>query len=282
MDLGSELELKILAEKLRIDVIDSIFLAKSGHPGSSLSCIDILLYLYKKVLNISKDGYSDNINRDRLILSKGHGAPALYAVLANMGFFEHDRLKSLRELGSILQGHPNMHTTFGVDMSTGSLGQGISAACGMALGLKLFGSCARVYTILGDGELQEGQVFEALCFSVHNKLDNLCFIVDNNGLQIDGTVEDVAGFYDIPEKFEAFGLEVILVDGHNFSELEQAFLRAKNTKGKPFAIIAKTIKGKGVSFMQNSLPWHGKAPNEQEYYEAIEELESNIKALEGV
>lgn len=281
MDFNSERELKILAAKLRIDVLKSIYMAGSGHPGSSLSCLDILLYLYSNVLNISKDNYK-NIDRDRFVLSKGHGAPALYAVLASRGFFDYYRLQTLRKLGSFLQGHPNMNSTAGVDMSTGSLGQGISAACGMALGLKLHNLDRMVYAILGDGELQEGQVFEALCFATHNKLNNLCIIIDNNGLQIDGSLEEVAGFSNIAEKIASFGLRVVSIDGHNFSEMEQAFEKTKQQKEKPTVIIAKTVKGKGVSFMENVISWHGKAPNKEQYFKAKEELEIYIKNLEGV
>ena len=280
MDFIEEKNLKQIALKLRSFVVNSIFLAKSGHPGSSLSCLDILLYLYKKVLKID---FSDvkSEKRDRFVLSKGHAVPSLYAVLAECGVLPFEELKNLRKIGSILQGHPNMNLTPGVEMSTGSLGQGISAACGMAAGLKLDGSFNRVYCLLGDGELQEGQVFEAFCFASNQKLSNLTFIVDNNGLQIDGTIEEVAGFTDLEEKFKAFGLKVIGVDGHDFSDLERAFEIAKNVEGMPCVIVAKTVKGKGVSFMENEVSWHGKAPNEEEYEKAIEELEIETKILEG-
>lgn len=281
MDINIECQLKKLSLKLRVDILKSIYLAKSGHPGGSLSCVDILLYLYKYVLNVNANSLKDE-NRDRFILSKGHGAPALYAVLAEFGFFAPSEILKLRKLDSILQGHPNMNTTPGVDMSTGSLGQGISAACGMALGLKLNKSIARVYCLLGDGELQEGQVFEAFCFATHQKLDNLCFIVDNNGLQIDGTIEEVAGFSNLEEKFKAFGLEVLNINGHNFSEIGSAFEKAKQVKGKPSIILAKTKKGKGVYFMEGQAGWHGKAPNEKEYVLAVEYLNEKLRELEGV
>lgn len=280
MVVEEELSLREVALKLRIYVINSIFLAKSGHPGSSLSCLDILLYLYKKVLKVDCNNAHAK-DRDRFVLSKGHAAPALYAVLAEAGFLKFEDLKSLRKFGSFLQGHPNMNSTKGVEMSTGSLGQGISAACGMAAGLKLNNSSARVYCLLGDGELQEGQVFEAFCFAFHNKLSNLTFIVDNNGLQIDGPIEEVAGFKNLEEKFKAFGLEVLNVDGHNFFELEKVFEKAKMIKDKPTIIIAKTVKGKGVSFMENKANWHGKAPNEEEHKIAINELEQEIKKIKG-
>lgn len=281
MDVDIEFQLKKLSLKLRVDILKSVYLAKSGHPGGSLSCVDILIYLYKYVLNVHADSLKDE-NRDRFVLSKGHGAPALYAVLAELGFFDSSELLKLRKLGSMLQGHPNMNTTPGVDMSTGSLGQGISAACGMALGLRLNESSARVYCLLGDGELQEGQVFEAFCFAAHQKLDNLCFIVDNNGLQIDGTIEEVAGFFNLKEKFKAFGLEVLDVDGHNFSDICRAFEKAKQIKGKPSIILAKTRKGEGVYFMEGQASWHGKAPNGKEYELAVGCLREKLKELEGV
>ena len=272
--------LKKLALELRLAVLHSIFMAGSGHPGSSLSCLDIILYLYKKILNVNCKNPKD-LNRDRFVLSKGHAAPALYAVLAECGFFSSLDLLNLRKFKFFLQGHPNLNDTPGVDMSTGSLGQGVSAACGMAAGLRLNGLSSRVYCLIGDGELQEGQVFEAFCFASHNKLDNLCFIVDNNGLQIDGTIEEVAGFLNIPEKLKSFGLNVILADGHSFNDLEKAFKTAKEVKEKPSVVLAKTIKGKGVSFMQNSVGWHGKAPNEEEFYLAKEEIVKALKKFEG-
>ena len=281
MDINIECQLKKLSLKLRVDILKSIYLAKSGHPGGSLSCVDILLYLYKYVLNVNANSLKDE-NRDRFILSKGHGAPALYAVLAEFGFFAPSEILKLRKLDSILQGHPNMNTTPGVDMSTGSLGQGISAACGMALGLKLNKSIARVYCLLGDGELQEGQVFEAFCFATHQKLDNLCFIVDNNGLQIDGTIEEVAGFSNLEGKFKAFGLEVLNINGNNFSEIGSAIKKEKQVKGKPSIILGKTKKGKGVYFMEGQAGWHGKAPNEKEYVLAVEYLNEKLRELEGV
>ncbi len=267
--------LKKTAAKLRMEIIKSIYLAGSGHPGGSLSCIDILLYLYKDVLNIKKNELK-SFSRDRFILSKGHAAPALYAVLAEFGFFPHSELKNLRKIGSILQGHPNMHTTPGVDFSTGSLGQGTSVACGMALGIKLNKELFNVYCLLGDGELQEGQVFEAFCFASHQKLSNLCFIVDNNNLQIDGSIKEVAGFVNIDEKLKSFGLNVIKIDGHDFCEIEKAFQKFHQEENKPTAILAKTVKGKGVGFMENKLEWHGKAPKEEEFLTAMKELEERM------
>ena len=269
MLLEAEEKLKKLALKLRFLIIDSIYSAKSGHPGSSLSCLDLLLYLYKNVLIDCKN--FNNVYRDRFILSKGHAAPALYAVLAELNFFSFNELKNLRKIGHFLQGHPNMHLIKGVEMSSGSLGQGASIACGMALGLKLSGAKSRVFCMLGDGELQEGQVFEAFCFAAHKKLSNLCFIIDNNGLQIDGKIEDVAGFKNIKEKLEAFSLNVIEIDGHDFSQMEEAFNFFEKSK-VPVAIVAKTVKGKGISFMENKAEWHGKSLNDEEYLKAIEEL----------
>ncbi len=269
MLLKEEEKLKKIALKLRVLIINSIYSAKSGHPGSSLSCVDLLLYLYENVLHNYKD-FNNNF-RDRFILSKGHAAPALYAVLSEFNFFSFSELQNLRKIGHFLQGHPNMHLTKGVDMSSGSLGQGASVACGMALGLKLSGAKSRVFCMLGDGELQEGQVFEAFCFAAHNKLSNLCFIIDNNGLQIDGRIEDVAGFKKIKEKLEAFSLNVLEINGHDFSQMEDAFNFFEKSE-KPVAIVAKTVKGKGVSFMENEAIWHGKSLNDEEYLKAMEEL----------
>ncbi len=275
MLIRDEKEFKKVAAKLRIATLKSIFLAKSGHPGSSLSCLDVLLFLYSNVLNVSPN-FAKSSKRDRFVLSKGHAAPALYAVLAECGFFKLEELESLRQINSNLQGHPNMNSTFGVDFSTGSLGQGVSAACGMAAGLKIDGLLSRVYCLIGDGELEEGQVFEAFSFAAHNKLCNLCFIVDNNGLQIDGTIKEVAGLDKLCEKFKAFGLNVLEIDGHSFKEMKIAFEKAKSEKEKPTIIIAKTIKGKGVSFMENNVSWHGKAPNEEQFLKAIKELQVHM------
>jgi len=265
--------------KVRIGIIEATHGAKSGHPGGSLSSADVLTYLYFKELNIDpKNPKMDN--RDRFVLSKGHITPGLYSVLANRGFFPVEDLVTFRHIDSYLQGHPNMNMVPGVDMSTGSLGQGISTACGMALGLKKRGGPERVYALLGDGELQEGQVWEALMFGAHYKLDNLCVIVDNNNLQIDGAITEIMSTYPIKEKLEAFGYAVTEVDGHNFEELEKGFEVARGTKGKPSAILMKTTKGKGVSFMENKSAWHGKAPNDEEYKLAIKELYEAQAALE--
>lgn len=278
MLIEKERKLKEVAAKLRILTLKSIFLAKSGHPGSSLSCLDILLYLYKNVLNVSPS-FAKSPERDRFVLSKGHAAPALYSVLAECGFLKFSELESLRKINSSLQGHPNMNSTLGVDFSTGSLGQGVSAACGMAAGLKLDESNARVYCLVGDGELEEGQVFEAFTFAVHKKLFNLCFIVDNNGLQIDGTIKEVAGLDNICERFDAFGLNVLEIDGHSFNDMEIAFERAKEEKERPTIVVAKTVKGKGVSFMENVVSWHGKPPNEEQLMQSIKELEEELKKI---
>ena len=252
--------------------------AKSGHPGGSLSAADIFTYLYFKEMNVDPKN-PDMQDRDRFVLSKGHCCPALYATLALKGFFEWDELTKLRHVGAMLQGHPDMKGTPGIDMSTGSLGQGISAACGMALAAKLDNKSYRTYTVLGDGEVEEGQVWEAAMFAAHNKLDNLVVIVDQNGLQIDGTVEEVAGIEPLDKKFESFGFEVIKIDGHDFNQIESALEKAKTVKGKPTAILAKTIKGKGVSFMENQVGWHGKAPNDEEYAVAMEDLRKEGEAL---
>ena len=261
------------ATKIRIGVIESTFNAKCGHPGGSLSCSDILAFLYFEKMNVDpKD--PQNPGRDRFVLSKGHCAPALYATLAHRGFFPVEDLKTLRKTDSYLQGHPDMKGVPGVDMSTGSLGQGVSAAAGMALSAKISGKDYKVYAILGDGEISEGQVWEAAMFSGAKHLDNLCIIIDNNNLQIDGTVEEVNSPYPIDEKFKAFNFNVINIDGHNFDEIRAALDKFTSTdNGKPTAIIAKTIKGKGVSFMENACEWHGKAPKEEEYHIAMKDLE---------
>ena len=261
-------EIEIKAKDIRKDIIEQLYLAKSGHPGGSLSIADILAVLYFDEINIDVKNPKWE-NRDRVILSKGHTVPALYAVLCEKGFFEKEELKKLRKLNGILQGHPNMNETPGIDMSSGSLGQGLSIANGMAISAKMDNKDYRVYCILGDGEIEEGQNWEAAMAANKYKLDNLCVIVDNNNLQIDGTIEEVMSSYPIDEKFKSFGFNVICIDGHNIDEIKQAFKEARNTKGRPTCIIAKTIKGKGVPFMENKVEWHGKAPNEEEYNEAI-------------
>jgi transketolase len=272
MRYEEERELRLNACNVRKGIIEGTYNAKSGHPGGSLSATDIFTYLYFKEMNIQPKNPKWEA-RDRFVLSKGHTAPGLYSTLANRGFFPVKDLATLRHIGSYLQGHPNMNTVPGVDMSTGSLGQGISTAVGMAKGAKFLKSDCRVYTLLGDGEIQEGQVWEALMFASHYNLDNLCVIIDNNGLQIDGSVEDVMSPYPILDKLKSFGFEVEVIDGHNFDEIENAFAKARNIKNKPFAIVMKTTKGKGISFMENSAIWHGKAPNKDEYIKAMEELD---------
>lgn len=266
------LQLKKTANEVRKGIVTAVYNAKSGHPGGSLSAADIYTYLYFEELNVDPKE-PDKVDRDRFVLSKGHTAPGYYSALANRGFFPVDDLKTLRHTGSYLQGHPNMNDVPGVDMSSGSLGQGISAAVGMALSAKLSGDDYRVYTLLGDGEIQEGQVWEASMFAGHRKLDNLVVIVDNNGLQIDGKIEDVCSPYPIDKKFEAFNFHVINIDGHDFDQIRAAFKEAKETKGMPTAIIAKTVKGRGVSFMENNAGWHGKAPNDDEFGTAMADLE---------
>lgn len=274
----TKLELQKTANEVRKSIVTAVHSAKSGHPGGSLSAADVFTYLYFEELNIDpKD--PKKADRDRFVLSKGHTAPGLYAVLAERGFFPKEDLLTLRHIGSHLQGHPCMQHTPGLDMSSGSLGQGISAAVGMALSAKTFGDTYRVYTLLGDGELQEGQVWEASMFASAKKLDNLCVIVDNNNLQIDGTIEEVNSPYPIPEKFEAFGFHAISVDGHDFDQLRAAFDEAKTIKGQPTVIIMKTVKGKGVSFMENNASWHGSAPNDEQYAAAMAELEKAGEAL---
>ena len=274
-------ELKILACKVRTGIIEAVHAARSGHPGGSLSAADMYTYLYFKEMNVDPAD-PDSPDRDRFVLSKGHTAPGLYSVLAQRGFFPAEELKTLRHIGSRLQGHPNMNETPGVDMSTGSLGQGVSAAAGMALAAKKQGKDLRVYTLLGDGEIEEGQVWEAMMFAHHYGLDNLCVIVDNNDLQIDGRIADVVDPYPIPEKFEAFGLHVEEIDGHDFEQIEKALETAKKTKGVPTAIIMKTLKGKGVSYMEDQAGWHGKAPNDEEYAVAMDELGKQLEELEAM
>ena len=273
-------QMKILATKARRGAVVGTFHAKSGHPGGSLSAADIFTYLYFKEMNVdpSNPRWAD---RDRFVLSKGHCCPSLYAVLALKGFFPMEELEKLRHVGAMLQGHPDMKGTPGIDMSTGSLGQGISAACGMALCAKIDNKDYRVYTVLGDGECEEGEVWEAAMFAAHKNLDNLVVIVDQNGLQIDGTVAEVGGIEPLDKKFESFGFNVLKVDGHSFTELDEAFANARNTKGMPTAILMKTVKGKGVSFMENQVGWHGKATNDEEYKIAMAELEAQLAELEG-
>ena len=274
-------QLQITACKVRMGIIESTHAAKCGHPGGSMSAAEMFTYLYNKELNVdpANPQWED---RDRFVLSKGHTAPGLYAALAHRGFFPVEDLLTLRKVGSYLQGHPNMNSVPGVDMSTGSLGQGISTACGMALAAKVQGKTHRVYTLLGDGETQEGQVWEACMLASHYNLDNLCVIVDNNGLQIDGDVSKVMSPYPIDEKLKAFGFEVAVVDGHDFEQLEAAFAKARTTKGKPFGIIMQTVKGKGVSYMENQAGWHGKAPNDEEYAIAMAELKAQLAEVEAM
>jgi len=272
--------LQITAAKIRKDALTAVYSASSGHPGGSLSVADILTLLYFKEMNIDpKDPKKED--RDRFVLSKGHTAPALYGTLAERGFFPVDDVKTFRHIDSYLQGHPDMKGVPGVDMSTGSLGQGISAANGMAISAKLSGKDYRVYTVLGDGELEEGQVWEAAMFAAHYKLDNLTAFVDFNGLQIDGDITKVMNPTPIDKKFEAFGWNVLVVDGHDFEALHEAVQQAKATKGKPTMIVAKTVKGKGVSYMENQAGWHGAAPNEEQYNQAMAELDAQIKELEA-
>ena len=279
MNSNLKKELAITACKVRMGIIEGTHSAKSGHPGGSLSAADVLTYLYFCEMNVDPQ-HPGKADRDRLVLSKGHVAPALYAVLAHKGYFPVEELKTLRKIGSRLQGHPDMKKIPGVDMSSGSLGQGISAACGMAKAAKLQNAGWRVYAVLGDGEIQEGQVWEAAMFASHYHLDNLCVLVDNNGLQIDGNVADVMSPYPIDEKFKAFGFHVINIDGHDFDQIEAAYQEARTVKGQPTAIIAKTVKGKGVSFMENQASWHGTAPNDEQYEVAMKELGEQLKELE--
>ncbi|MBR7092835.1 MAG: transketolase [Clostridia bacterium] len=279
MDASAKKQLAAFATRLRMNVIESVYCAKSGHPGGSLSMADTLAYLYTREMRVDPANPRWQ-ERDRFVLSKGHCAPALYAVLALKGFFPQEQLRTLRQIGSHLQGHPDMKGTPGVDMSSGSLGQGISAACGMALTAKLDGASWRTYAFLGDGEIEEGQVWEASMFAAHKKLDNLCIIVDNNNLQIDGELDQVNSPYPIPEKFAAFGFNVIVIDGHDYDQIEAAFEAARRCKGKPTAIIQHSIKGKGVSFMENKASWHGAAPNQEQYEQAMAELRAALAAIE--
>ena len=274
----NKLELQITANEVRKGIVTAVHSAKAGHPGGSLSAADIFTYLYFEEMNIDPKN-PKKPDRDRFVLSKGHTAPGLYSALAQRGYFPVEDLKTLRHLGSYLQGHPDMKHIPGVDMSSGSLGQGISAAVGMALSAKLTNDDYRVYTLLGDGEIQEGQIWEAAMWAGHRKLDNLVVIVDNNNLQIDGSIEDVCSPYPIDKKFEAFNFHVINIDGNDFDQIRAAFKEARETKGMPTAIIAKTVKGKGVSFMENAAGWHGKAPNDEEYEIAMADLEKAGEAL---
>ena len=273
-------QLAITACKVRMGIVESTHAAKCGHPGGSLSAADMFTYLYFKELNVDPANPKWD-DRDRFVLSKGHTAPGLYSALALRGFFPVEDLITLRKVGSYLQGHPNMNSVPGVDMSTGSLGQGISTACGMALAAKVKGKTNRVYTLLGDGEIQEGQVWEACMFASHYKLDNLCVIIDNNGLQIDGDVAKVMSPYPIVDKLEAFGFHVQAIDGHDLEAIETALNTAKTVKGKPSAIVMKTVKGKGVSFMENNAGWHGVAPNDAQFEQAMNELKATLCELEG-
>ena len=280
MNQNEKKQLQITACKVRMGIIEAVHSAKAGHPGGSLSATELFTYLYFKEMNIdpANPKWAD---RDRFVLSKGHTAPGLYSVLAHRGFFPVEDLPSLRHTGSYLQGHPNMNTVPGVDMSTGSLGQGISVAAGMALALKHQNHPARVYTLLGDGEIQEGQVWEACMLAAHYKLDNLVVIVDNNGLQIDGDITKVMSPYPIADKLAAFGFHVTAIDAHDFDQIENALNEAKTIKGQPSAIVMKSVKGKDVSFMENDAGWHGKAPNDAEYEQAMAELKAKLAELEG-
>ena len=280
MDKTLKQSLQIFATKARMGVLEGVYNAKAGHPGGSLSICDVLSYLYNVEMHVDPKNPKDP-GRDRLVLSKGHAAPALYATLALKGYFPVEDLKTLRKSDSYLQGHPNMDKVPGIDMSTGSLGQGISVAVGMALGGKIDKADYRVYAILGDGEIEEGQVWEAAMLAGNKGLDNLVAIVDNNNLQIDGTMEEVNSPYPIPDKFRAFNWNTVEIDGHDFDQIEDAFAKAKQFTGKPTAIIMKTIKGKGVSFMENAVGWHGSAPNTEQYEQAMEELKAALAKLEA-
>ena len=272
------IELKKIANEVRKGIVTSVHSAKAGHPGGSLSAADVFTYLYFEEMNIDPAD-PKKADRDRFVLSKGHTAPGLYSVLAQRGYFPVEDLKTLRHIGSYLQGHPDMKCIPGVDMSSGSLGQGVSAAVGMAIAAKISGDDYRVYTLLGDGEIQEGQVWEAAMLASHHKLDNLLVIVDNNNLQIDGEITKVNSPYPIDKKFEAFNFHVINIDGNDFDQIDAAFKEAKSVKGRPTVIIAKTVKGKGVSFMENQAGWHGKAPNDEEFKIAMADLEKAGEAL---
>lgn len=273
-------QLEINAAKVRIGIIEGVYSAKAGHPGGSLSCADLLTYLYMHRLNVDPKNPNDP-NRDRIVLSKGHSAPALYATLALRGFFPMEEMKTLRKIGSRLQGHPDLKKTPGVDMSTGSLGQGISAACGMALSGKISCDHYKVYAVLGDGEIQEGEVWEAAMFAAHYQLDNLVAVIDNNGLQIDGKIGDVMSPYPIDAKFESFGWHTITISGHDFGEMEKAFNEAETVMQRPTVIIMRSTKGKGVDYMENNVSWHGKAPNEEQYKNAMEQLKKRLAELEA-
>ena len=281
MTASEKKQLMATACKVRMGVIESTHGAKAGHPGGSLSAADVFTYLYFQELNIDPKNPKWE-ERDRFVLSKGHTAPGLYAALALRGFFPVDDLPTLRHIDSYLQGHPNMNSVPGVDMSTGSLGQGISAAAGMALAAKHQGKTCRIYALLGDGEIQEGQVWEAFMLAHHYGLDNLCAVIDNNGLQIDGPIDKVMSPYPIPEKLKAFGWNVVEIDGHDFDQIESAFAQARETKGAPTAIVMKTTKGKGVSYMENQAGWHGKAPNDEEYEKAMAELKAQLAEVEAM
>jgi Transketolase, N-terminal subunit len=281
MEHSKELALKQLTCKVRLNIIDSIYNAQSGHPGGSLSIAELLVYLYEEILNINpKEPYWSE--RDRFILSKGHAAPALYSILSEKGYFDKNELLKLRKIDGILQGHPDMKGIPGVDMSTGSLGQGFSTAVGMALGAKMFNEKYKVYCILGDGELQEGQIWEAAMLAGNKSLNNLLAIVDNNNLQIDGTVEEINSPYPIDEKFKAFGWAVYMCDAHDFQELEKIFDHINFEENKPVAIIASSIKGKGISFMENNVSWHGSPPSTEQYELAIKELKTTLQELGGM
>ena len=275
MDNAKLQMLKETAKNIRLGILEGVHAAASGHPGGSLSIADIMTYLYFSEMNVNPAD-PKNPDRDRLVLSKGHTAPALYAALAEKGFFSKDELKNLRQVGSFLQGHPDMKGTPGVDMTTGSLGLGVSAACGMALAAKIDGKDYRTYAILGDGESQEGQVWEAAMFAAHYKLDNLCFILDLNGLQIDGKITEVMNPTPHDKKFEGFGFNVILANAHDFESIEAAFAAARACKGKPSVIIANSVKGKGVSFMEDQVGWHGSAPNDEQYAQAVAEIKASL------
>ncbi len=278
MDKELKKQLEITATKVRMGIIEGVYNAKCGHPGGSLSVCDTLIYLYFNRMNVDPKNPTMS-DRDRLVLSKGHTAPALYSVLAHRGFFPVEDLKTLRHIDSYLQGHPVIGKVPGVDMSTGSLGQGISAACGMALSGKLDNETYKVYAILGDGEIEEGQVWEAAMFAAHYQLDNLVAVIDNNGLQIDGKISEVMSPYPIDEKFKAFGWHVIVIDGHDFDAIDKAFNEAETVANQPVAIIQKSVKGKGVSYMENQVSWHGAAPNEEQYNIAMSELQAKLDEL---
>ena len=280
MDSTVKKQLQIQATHIRMGIIEAVYNAKSGHPGGSLSIADLMTYLYFTRLNIDPKN-PKMFDRDRFVLSKGHCAPGLYSALAHRGFFPVDELKTLRKIGSRLQGHPDMKGVPGVDMSTGSLGQGLSAACGMALSAKMFGNSYKVYAVCGDGELEEGQIWEAAMFAAHYELDNLITVVDNNGLQIDGKITEVCSPMPITDKFEAFGWHVITADAHDFDSIDNAFNEAEKVSGKPVVIVQCSVKGKGVSFMEHQASWHGTAPNEEQYNTAMNELKAILSELEG-